>query len=78
MGVFKNGEEVAHYLGGIFETAFKDPELSAKFKADVARAATRMLGEASEPADETQRELKALMPGSPVHGWPLTNGGDDG
>ena len=33
MGVFKNGEEVAHYLGGIFETAFKDPELSAKFKA---------------------------------------------
>ena len=33
MGVFKNSEEVGHYLGGIFESAFKDPELSAKFKA---------------------------------------------
>jgi putative sterol carrier protein len=33
VGLFKNSEEVAHYLGGIFEIGFQDPELSAKFKA---------------------------------------------
>ena len=33
MGVFKDGKEVEHYLGGIFETGFKDPDLAAKFKA---------------------------------------------
>ncbi|MGH8998288.1 MAG: SCP2 sterol-binding domain-containing protein [Acidimicrobiia bacterium] len=33
MGVFKDGDEVGHYLGGIFETGFKNPDLAAKFKA---------------------------------------------
>lgn len=33
MGVFKDGAEVAHFLGGIFEIGFKDPDLAAKFKA---------------------------------------------
>lgn len=33
MGVFKDSAEVGHYLGGIFEIGFKDPELAAKFKA---------------------------------------------
>lgn len=33
MGVFKDGEEVGRYLGGIFEIGFKDPELAEKFKS---------------------------------------------
>lgn len=29
---FKNSEEVRHYIGGIFETAFADPEIGPKLK----------------------------------------------
>ena len=30
---FNNADEVVHYIGGIFETAFADPEIGPKLKA---------------------------------------------
>ncbi|HEX3899295.1 MAG TPA: SCP2 sterol-binding domain-containing protein [Mycobacteriales bacterium] len=68
---FKNADEVVHYIGGIFETAFADPEIGPKLKAtgivlrvistDPESAFVLDMGNHKVIAGDTQSDVSATM-----------------
>jgi hypothetical protein len=68
---FTNADEVVHYIGGIFETAFADPEIGPKLKAtgivlrvistDPESAFVLDMGNHKVIAGDTQSDVSATM-----------------